>query len=195
MTHHSNFSVPLHISITHFSDRLPFLSPLSLSLSPLMDGQIMYIQSSSAPDAVRGCDKSPGGGTEWSGAEERGDEEDTTSGEHAEEKECSRERGCVKCLHSALSMCVCLCVESKHTPFALPSALLWGSLVDSHISMAFALAHTPPNNNDEGWTKIRDSTDILNASHSRGEPLFHGYRMDHTVLREATVLMAVDIHS
>ncbi|KAG7228310.1 hypothetical protein INR49_009174 [Caranx melampygus] len=35
---------------------------LSLSLSPLMDGQIMYIQSSSAPDAVRGCDKSLGGG-------------------------------------------------------------------------------------------------------------------------------------
>lgn len=46
-----------------------------------MDGRIMYIQSSSAPDAVRGCDKSPGGGTEQSGAEERGDEEDTTSGE------------------------------------------------------------------------------------------------------------------
>lgn len=51
-----------------------------------MDGQIMYIQSSSAPDAVRGCDKSPGGGTERSGAKERGDEEDTTSGEHAEKK-------------------------------------------------------------------------------------------------------------
>lgn len=29
-----------------------------------MDGQIIYIQSSSAPDAVRGCDKSPGG---WGG--------------------------------------------------------------------------------------------------------------------------------
>ncbi len=47
----------------------------------------MYIQSSSAPDAVRGCDKSLGGGTQQSGAKERGDEEDTTSGEHAEKKE------------------------------------------------------------------------------------------------------------
>lgn len=59
----------------------PSLS-LSLSrLSFLMDGQIMYIQSSSAPDAVKRCDKSPGGGTERSGAKEWGDEEDTTSGE------------------------------------------------------------------------------------------------------------------
>lgn len=66
----------------------------------------MYIQSSSAPDAVRGCDKSPGGGTEWSEAKERGDEEDTTSGEHAEEKECSRKRDCAKCLQSALSISV-----------------------------------------------------------------------------------------
>lgn len=44
------------------------LSPVS---TPLMDGQIMYIQSSSAPDAVKRCDKSPGGGTEQSGAERR----------------------------------------------------------------------------------------------------------------------------
>ena len=68
----------------------------------------MYIQSSSAPDAVRGCDKSPGGGTERSGAKERGDEEDTTSGEHAEkniknaveketEREGERERGGGQC--------------------------------------------------------------------------------------------------
>ncbi|MED6266655.1 hypothetical protein CHARACLAT_004265 [Characodon lateralis] len=49
----------------------PFLSsPLPPSALPsLMDGQIMYIQSSSAPDAVRGCDKSPG--REPSGAERR----------------------------------------------------------------------------------------------------------------------------
>lgn len=73
-----------------------------------MDGQIIYIQSSSAPDAVRGCDKSPGGwgsggggsgsgrGGEPNGAEqrERGDEEDTASGGEntgkEKNKECSR---------------------------------------------------------------------------------------------------------
>lgn len=90
----------------------------------------MYIQSSSAPDAVRGCDKSPGGGTEWSGAKERGDEEDTTSGENAEEKECSREGDCMKRLHSAVSVRLCarLCAESKHT---LPSRQQCKSLIDS----------------------------------------------------------------
>lgn len=51
-----------------------------------MDGQIMYIQSSSAPDAVKRCDKSPGGGTERSGAKGWGDEEDTTSGEQGGKK-------------------------------------------------------------------------------------------------------------
>lgn len=71
----------------------------------------MYIQSSCAPDAVRGCDKSPGGGTEQSGAKERGDEEDTTSGENAEEKECSRERGLRKASAQRCE-CVCLCAFS-----------------------------------------------------------------------------------
>lgn len=56
-TIHPNFSPSLRVSISLLADALPFLS---LPFSPLMDGQIMYIQSSSAPDAVRGCDKSPG---------------------------------------------------------------------------------------------------------------------------------------
>lgn len=80
------------------SSSSPSVSSLSLplsGLSSLMDGQIMYIQSSSAPDAVKRCDKSPGGGTERSGAKEWGDEEDTTSGEQGRKKkqktECSRE--------------------------------------------------------------------------------------------------------
>lgn len=61
-----------------------------------MDGQIVYIQSSSALDAVRGCDKSPGGGTERSAAEERGDKEDTTFGEQAGKERYAAEReGCV----------------------------------------------------------------------------------------------------
>lgn len=51
------FPPPLRVSISPLADMLPFLSP---PFAPLMDGQIMYIQSSSAPDAVRGCDKSPG---------------------------------------------------------------------------------------------------------------------------------------
>lgn len=47
---------------------------LSLSLTPLMDGQIMYIQSSSAPDAVRDCDKSlVGAGGGGGGRAERGE--------------------------------------------------------------------------------------------------------------------------
>lgn len=46
----------------------------------------MYIQSSGAPDAVKRCDKSPGGGTERSGAKGWGDEEDTTSGEQGGKK-------------------------------------------------------------------------------------------------------------
>lgn len=78
-----------------------------------MDGQITYIQSSSAPDAVRGCDKSLGGGTEWSRARKRGDEEDTTSRAHAEEKDCSSERDCVKCLRGALT-------ASKIYPLSCP---------------------------------------------------------------------------
>lgn len=61
-------------------------SPSLARLSSLMDGQIMYIQSSNAPDAVKRCDKSPGGGTERSGAKEWGDEEDTTSGEQRGKK-------------------------------------------------------------------------------------------------------------
>lgn len=87
----------------------------------------MYIQSSSAPDAVRGCDKSPGGGTDWSRAKERGDEEDTTSGEHTEEKECSRKRDCAKCLHSALSMCASVCGKQTYILYSALWAAVWAS--------------------------------------------------------------------
>lgn len=80
MIFHLKFSLLYCLSSLHRS--LTVCLSLSLAhLSSLMDGQIMYIQSSSAPDAVKRCDKSPGGGTEQSGAKEWGDEEDTTSGE------------------------------------------------------------------------------------------------------------------
>lgn len=90
----------------------------------------MYIQSSSAPDAVKRCDKSPGGGTEWSGAERRdgvtkrtrhlGNREGRKNRKHnaaardrarqrGRERERETERdGCLvvseECLHSALSV-------------------------------------------------------------------------------------------
>lgn len=57
--------------------------------------------------------------------------------EHTQKKKNAAVRGdCIKCLHSALSMFVCLCVESQHTLSVLPSGLLCGSLVDSPNCLA-----------------------------------------------------------
>lgn len=61
-----------------------------------------------------------GGGTERSGAKERGDEEDTTSGEHAGEKACSRESE----VSASCPGRVFVCGRQTHT---LSSALLRGS--------------------------------------------------------------------
>lgn len=160
MTFHPNFSPSPRISISLLTDRQPFLS---LSLSPLMDGQIMYIQSSSAPDAVRGCDKSPGGGTERSGAERRNGVtkrtrhlENTQKKKH---KECSRERE----REAAWSVCiapwawvcmcasVCVCAESKH-----PLLCTLGYCVGLWLTVLtdWFLHSTPANDNDKDGLKL-----------------------------------------
>ncbi|XP_035994136.1 uncharacterized protein LOC118563424 [Fundulus heteroclitus] len=126
---------------------LPCLLPPPLSLSSLMDGQIMYIQSSSAPDAVRGCDKSPG--REPSRAERRnGVTKRTRHLENTQKKKnapASRAAYNV-CTAPRAHVCVCvLFVENKHTPYTLPFLLLCGLTVQNQ----WLLHSTPANIDDE----------------------------------------------
>lgn len=139
MTLYSNF-FSLHVSIPLFTHGPLFLSLTLASSLFLMDGQIMYIQSSCAPDAVRGFDKSPGmgrwggvtkqsggqgkwwprGGQDASGTWRREKRPQQRESEWGKEEPVSTSNP----EWASVFRCLCVCDETKHTPCALPSGQL-----------------------------------------------------------------------